>query len=64
MAAQPTKVYPLQGVYAVGIPHVVTVAESKAEAEALEATGAFTTNANHPDRIRDTDEPVAPTEEK
>ncbi len=49
--APPTKAYPLAGVFVPGTPHVVTEAATKAEAEALEATGAFTLNANHPDRV-------------
>ena len=59
MSATPTKVYPLRDRIAPGVPHVVTELPSKAEAEALEATGAFTTNPNDPNRIPDAEIPQA-----
>lgn len=64
MSATPTKVYPLAGVSAPGIPHVVHELPSQKAAEEYEATGAFTTNAKHPDRIPDEEIPLpvdAPT---
>lgn len=66
MAAIVTKAYPLSSVNGVpiqgipGVPHVVTEAPTKADAEALEATGAFTLNPSHPDRLRDADAPTEP----
>lgn len=59
MAATPTKAYPLRGRFVPGVPHVVTEAASKAEAEALEATGAFTLDPRHAERIPDAEIPLA-----
>jgi hypothetical protein len=53
MAGEPTKVYPLEGRYLIGVPHAVQELPSKREAEELVATGAFTLNANDPERLRD-----------
>ncbi len=50
MAAQPTKVYPVAGHFLHDVPHVTQEVETKAEAERLIATGAFTDNPRHPDR--------------
>lgn len=65
MAAKPTTVYPLartpngQDIAGVpGVPHVKHVVETAKEAEDLEATGAFTTNANHADRLAEPDVPA------
>jgi hypothetical protein len=59
------KVYPLAGVFMPGIPHVVTEVETKKEAEALIATGAFTDNPNDPRRIPPAEaEQPAPAGEK
>lgn len=58
MATKETTIYPLafapngqplSGLS--GVPAVVTVTETKAEAEALVATGHFTLDANDPRRI-------------
>ncbi len=57
MAAQPVKVYALKNVYLRDVPHVDHETETKAEAEALVATGAFTDNPRHPDRLHVDDPP-------
>jgi hypothetical protein len=63
MAAKPTKVYPLEGHFLSDVPHVVTVVATRADADNLVASGAFSDNPNHPDRDRSapdgSDEPVA-----
>ncbi len=53
MPAQPQKVYPVRGRYVLGVPHTTHVVETKAEAEELIASGAFTDNPRHPDRLDD-----------
>lgn len=68
MAGTPTRVYPLRGVSAPGVPHRVHELPSKADAQVLVDTGAFTLNARDPDRIPDdeipgqVDEPVTTSE--
>jgi hypothetical protein len=56
VSAKPTKLYPLAGRYLNDVPHAVHVVATKAQADDLEASGAFTTNANHPDRDPDAPE--------
>ncbi len=51
MPAEPTKVYPLRGRFVNGVPHVVTETATKKEADELVASGAFTDNPRHPDRL-------------
>lgn len=53
MSSKPTKVYPVKGRWLHGVPTAVQVIETKAEADALIETGAFTDNPNHPDRDKD-----------
>ena len=53
--AKPTKVYPVKGRYLSDVPAVVTLVSTKADAEDLIASGAFTDNPN--DAERDTDAP-------
>jgi hypothetical protein len=61
--AKETKVYPLVGHYLMGVPRAVHKVATAKDAEALEASGAFTTNPNHADRDRDADElDVSPME--
>lgn len=66
MAAVPTRVYPLSRSAGVplagvpGVPHIAHEVPSKAEAEALEASGAFTTDARHPDRLAGDDDEFVP----
>lgn len=62
MPAQPTKVYPLSTNYLMGVPHVTTEVATKKEADDLIATGAFTDNPQHPDRLREegAEAPAAP----
>lgn len=50
MAAKETKVYPVEGRFMMGVPHVVHVVPTKADADDLIASGAFTTNPNASDR--------------
>lgn len=56
MSAKPTKLYPLAGRYLNDVPHSVHTVATKAQADDLEASGAFTTNPNHPDRDPDAPE--------
>jgi hypothetical protein len=63
--ATPTKLYPVKGHYLNDFPAAVQVVETKAEAEALVATGAFTDNPRHPDRDHeapDSTKPEAPAD--
>jgi hypothetical protein len=53
MAATPVKVYPIKGRFLMDHPAAVHVVDSKSEADALIATGAFTDNPRHPDRDMD-----------
>lgn len=53
MAAKETKVYPIRGHYLSGVPAAVHVVPSKADADALVASGAFTTNAHDAERADD-----------
>jgi hypothetical protein len=53
MAARETKLYPIRGHWLHDTPAVVQVVATKAEAEALIATGAFTDNPNDPERDHD-----------
>jgi hypothetical protein len=53
--ATPVKLYPIRGHYLNSAPAAVHVVDTKAEADELIATGAFTDNPRHPDR--DTDAP-------
>lgn len=53
--ATPVKLYPIRGHYLNYAPVAVHVVDTKAEADELIATGAFTDNPKHPDR--DTDAP-------
>lgn len=53
MSKTPTKVYPVRDRYLRDVPRVVFTTESKADAAALIATGAFTDNPNDPDRDHD-----------
>jgi hypothetical protein len=53
VSAKQVKVYPLRGVYLNGVPHAVHVVRTRSQAHDLEASGAFTTNPNHPDRDSD-----------
>lgn len=68
MAGTSTKVYPLRDRFAPGVPHRVHELPSKAAADVLVGTGAFTDNPNDPDRIPDdeipdaVDEPVTTSE--
>jgi hypothetical protein len=55
MAAKPTLVYPVKNRYLNDVPAVVQTIASKAEADALVASGAFTYNPRDPER--DTDAP-------
>jgi hypothetical protein len=48
--ATSVKLYPIKGHYLSGVPATVQVVDTKAEAQALIETGAFTDNARHPDR--------------
>ena len=48
--AKETKVYPTKGTFLMGVPHAVHVVDSRAEADELIATGAFTDNPNDADR--------------
>jgi hypothetical protein len=48
--ATSVKLYPIKGHYLNTAPAQVQVVATKAEAEALIETGAFTDNARHPDR--------------
>lgn len=59
MAATPTRVYPLRGVFAPGVPHRVHELPSIKAAEVLLATGAFTDDPQHADRIPDDEIPGA-----
>lgn len=45
-----TKLYPIRGRWLHDHPTAVHVVETKAEADELIESGAFTDNANHPDR--------------
>ncbi len=64
MAAVKTKVYALSTGYLHGTPHQDHEVATKGEAEELEASGAFTTDPRHPDRLRSDPEPTpaAPAE--
>jgi hypothetical protein len=53
MSAKETKLYPIRGHWLHDTPAVVQVVATKAEAEALIATGAFTDNPNDPERDMD-----------
>lgn len=53
MSSKPTKVYPIRGRWLHGVPTAVQVIETKAEADALIETGAFTDNPNDPERDTD-----------
>jgi len=55
MAAKETTVYPVRGRTLAGVPAAVHVVPTKADADALVASGAFTTNAR--DAERDSDAP-------
>ena len=48
-----TKLYPIRGRWLHEHPAAVHTVETKAEADDLIASGAFTDNANHPDRDTD-----------
>lgn len=56
----PVKIYPVSGYYLHDTPARVQVIETKAEAEALIATGAFTDNPNHPERDRQAPDDTKP----
>lgn len=65
--ATPTKVYPLastpngQPIGGLpGVPHVTTEVATKAEADALVATGHFTLNPNDSGRVPAADAPAQP----
>lgn len=66
--ATATKVYPIRGYHAPGVPHIPHELPSKKDAQVLLDTGAFTDNPNHPDRLPDSeihlpvDEPVTTSE--
>ena len=68
--AKPTTVFPLRGVFLIDTPHIEHSTETKAEADALVATGAFTDDPNHPDRLHSVteppvaDEPAPPAKEE
>lgn len=53
MSKKPTKVYPTKGTYLRDVPRVVQVIETRGDADALIATGAFTDNPNDPARDHD-----------
>lgn len=50
MPAKPTKLYPVLGRWIPGQPAAVQVVPTKAEADDLVASGAFTDNPRHRDR--------------
>jgi hypothetical protein len=59
----PVKIYPVVGRFLHDTPARVQVIETKAEAEALIASGAFTSNPNDPERDKaapDDTKPEAP----
>lgn len=67
--ATPTKVYPLQAtpngqpiLGVPGVPHVTTEVATKAEAEALVATGAWTLNPNDSGRVAEATPSTAPAD--
>lgn len=71
--ATPVRVYPLlrspNGVELAGlpgVPHVAHEVETRKEADELIASGVFTDNANHADRVPSTEpsKPVAATEKE
>lgn len=66
MPGKETKVYPITGRWLHDHPAAVHVVETKAEADDLIESGAFTDNPNHPDRNRAapdlTGSPEAPAE--
>jgi len=53
MSAKETKLYPIRARFLHDTPAAVQVVATKAEAEALIATGAFTDNPNDPERDHD-----------
>jgi hypothetical protein len=53
MPAKETKVYPVAGRYLVGTPAVEQTTDTKAEADELVATGAFTDNPRAPERDKE-----------
>jgi hypothetical protein len=57
----PVKVYPLRNVYLPNEPARVRIIPTKAEAEALIASGAFTDNPNDPERDKDAPDDTKPT---
>jgi hypothetical protein len=63
MAAKETKVYPVRGRTLAGVPAAVHVVPTRADADALVASGAFTLNAHDADRLDDApdlgSEPIA-----
>lgn len=60
--ATPVKLYPIKGHYLNYAPVAVHVVDTKAEAEELIATGAFTDNPRHPDRDTDAPDLTGPAE--
>jgi hypothetical protein len=62
MASKATRVYPVRGRSLAGVPAAVHYVPTKADADALVASGAFTTNARDPERVDDApdlgDEPL------
>lgn len=53
MAAKATKLFPVRGRWVHEAPYAVHVVETKGEADALIATGAFTDDPNDPSRDSD-----------
>ena len=51
--SKPTRIYPVKGFYLNTTPHIEQVVETRAEADELIATGAFTDDPRHPDRLRE-----------
>lgn len=60
MPAKPTKLYPIARHFLQGVPAAVHVVASRAEADELIATGAFTDDPKHPDRDLDAADLTAP----
>lgn len=60
MPSKPVKVYPIRGRFLMGVPTAVHVVKTRARADELIASGAFTDNPNDPERDRNAADFTAP----